>query len=136
MKTSILKQTPLIGLSLILSLLASSATPATPPATAQKFTLSVTYNTDGGRVILGNSPLLPGDYSEELTEGQQLIFRPMPNDCFSLTGAYINGQDFISDDGVFYYADLNKDSNVEFRFEKDAETPDDSTVVGAKFYAL
>lgn len=60
----------------------------------------------------------------------------MPNDCFSLTGAYINGQDFISDDGVFYYADLNKDSNVEFRFEKDAETPDDSTVVGAKFYAL
>ena len=113
-------------------------TPAPDDTTVveQTFRLNVSYNEEGGRVIMGDSTLLPGDFSEKMVEGESLIFRPQPYTGFVLAEATLNGEPFVSSDGIFYRTSLTQSTDIVFRFEEESSTPDDTTVVEPEFHAL
>ncbi|HIT81564.1 MAG TPA: hypothetical protein IAD09_04925, partial [Candidatus Caccoplasma merdavium] len=108
MKTFAITPLPLIVTFLLLSLSSmtaasrSSAAPDDSTAVEQTFRLNVSFNDGGGRVIMGDSTLLPGNFSESVPEGVDLIFRPQPYNGFVLAEATLNGEPFVSSDGIFY----------------------------------
>ena len=109
MKTFAITPLPLIVTFLLLSLSSmtaasrSSAAPDDTTVVEQTFRLNVSFNDEGGRVIMGDSTLLPGNFSESVPEGVDLIFQPQPYNGFVLAEATLNGEPFVSSDGIYTY---------------------------------
>ena len=126
----------LLSLSSMTAASRSSAAPDDSTVVEQTFRLNVSFNDEGGRVIMGDSTLLPGNFSESVPEGVDLIFQPQPYNGFVLAEATLNGEPFVSSDGIFYRTSMTQNTDIVFRFEEETPTPDDSTVVEPEFHAL
>ena len=126
----------LLSLSSMTAASRSSAAPDDTTVVEQTFRLNVSFNDEGGRVIMGDSTLLPGNFSESVPEGVDLIFQPQPYNGFVLAEATLNGEPFVSSDGIFYRTSMTQNADIVFRFEEETPAPDDTTVVEPEFHAL
>lgn len=85
------------------------------------FHLITIEHNEGGRIIWGDSTLLPKSFRDSVPEGSEIILHAIPDEGYFIAETTING-DTIRPEGLIQIS-ASKDQNVQVVFAKENETP-------------